>query len=110
MQMLDEIFKQRPIARFWFLETVARWAARLHSRSGGAISAATGSPLVKLLPGGDESNYSRGLTRCCGPVRGFSACRMPYFSYISMLHLYETLGWWSVGADVRKIHFAEVRR
>lgn len=33
---------------------------------------------------------------------------MPYFTYISMLHLYETLGWWSIGSDVRKIHFAEV--
>jgi hypothetical protein len=45
----------RPIARFWFLETVAR---------------------------------------------------MPYFSYISMLHLYETLGWWSVGYEVRKVSTA----
>jgi len=24
--------------------------------------------------------------------------RMPYFSYISMLHLYESLGWWRAGA------------
>lgn len=54
--MLDVIFENRPIQRFWFLETVAR---------------------------------------------------MPYFSYISMLHLYETLGWWRVGAEVRKVHFAE---
>ncbi|GJP56299.1 hypothetical protein CLOM_g15366 [Closterium sp. NIES-68] len=54
--MLDVIFNNRPIQRFWFLETVAR---------------------------------------------------MPYFSYISMLHLYETLGWWRVGAEVRKVHFAE---
>ncbi|CAI5475239.1 unnamed protein product [Closterium sp. Yama58-4] len=54
--MLDVIFYNRPIQRFWFLETVAR---------------------------------------------------MPYFSYISMLHLYETLGWWRVGAEVRKVHFAE---
>merc|ERR1719321_1637849 len=38
---LDVVYKERPIQRFWFLETVAR---------------------------------------------------MPYFSYISMLHLYETLG------------------
>lgn len=29
--------------------------------------------------------------------------RMPYFSYISMLHLYETLGWWRAGADLRKV-------
>ncbi|CAI5983072.1 unnamed protein product [Closterium sp. NIES-65] len=54
--MLDVIFYNRPIQRFWFLETVAR---------------------------------------------------MPYFSYISMLHLYETLGWWRIGMEVRKVHFAE---
>ena len=57
-RFLDVVFEDRPIQRFWFLETVAR---------------------------------------------------MPYFSYISMLHLYETLGWWGVrvGSDVRKVHFAE---
>ncbi|CAN0456130.1 unnamed protein product, partial [Hapterophycus canaliculatus] len=32
---------------------------------------------------------------------------MPYFSYLSMLFLFETLGWWSGGAEVRKVHFAE---
>lgn len=53
---LDVMFDNRPIQRFWFLETVAR---------------------------------------------------MPYFSYISMLHLYESLGWWRAGAELRKIHFAE---
>jgi hypothetical protein len=36
--------------------------------------------------------------------------RMPYFSYISMLHLYETLGWWTIGTDVRRVHFAEGRQ
>jgi len=54
--MLDFIFDNRPIQRFWFLETVAR---------------------------------------------------MPYFSYMSMLHLYETLGWWRVSAEVKRVHFAE---
>ncbi|KAK9820361.1 hypothetical protein WJX72_009421 [[Myrmecia] bisecta] len=53
---LDLIYANRPIQRFWFLETVAR---------------------------------------------------MPYFSYISMLHLYESLGWWRAGAELRKVHFAE---
>ncbi|CAM9677289.1 unnamed protein product [Ectocarpus sp. 12 AP-2014] len=53
---LDVVFEDRPIQRFWFLETVAR---------------------------------------------------MPYFSYLSMLFLYETLGWWSGAAEVRKVHFAE---
>jgi len=31
---------------------------------------------------------------------------MPYFSYVTCLHLYETLGWWRT-AELRKIHFAE---
>lgn len=34
--------------------------------------------------------------------------RMPYFSYLSMLFFYDTLGWWNGGAEVRKVHFAEV--
>ena len=54
--MLDTIFDGRPLARLWFLETVAR---------------------------------------------------VPYFSYISMLHLYESIGWWRIGANVKRIHFAE---
>lgn len=33
--------------------------------------------------------------------------RMPYFAYISMLHLYESLGWWRAGAELRRVHFAE---
>mmetsp|Transcript_16933 Transcript_16933/g.23972 ORF Transcript_16933/g.23972 Transcript_16933/m.23972 type:complete len:288 (-) Transcript_16933:182-1045(-) len=32
---------------------------------------------------------------------------MPYFSYITMLHLYETLGFWRRSADVKRVHFAE---
>eukprot|EP00210_Caulerpa_lentillifera_P000781 g756.t1 len=54
--LLDALFNNRPLQRFWFLETVAR---------------------------------------------------MPYFSYISMLHLYESLGWWRQGSILRKVHFAE---
>ena len=53
---LDTFFDGRPIARFWFLETVAR---------------------------------------------------MPYFSYISLLHLYESLGWWRRSAETKRVHFAE---
>ena len=52
---LDELFPGRPIARFWFLETIAR---------------------------------------------------MPYFSYVSMLHLYESFGWWR-DPQLRKVHNAE---
>jgi ubiquinol oxidase len=51
---LDVVYANRPLQRFWFLETVAR---------------------------------------------------MPYFSYISMLHLYESLGWWRAGAELRKVRF-----
>lgn len=36
-----------------------------------------------------------------------AVARMPYFSYISMLHLYETLGFWRRSAEVKRIHFAE---
>ncbi|KAL6781287.1 PTOX1 [Auxenochlorella protothecoides x Auxenochlorella symbiontica] len=54
--VLDILYANRPIQRFWVLETVAR---------------------------------------------------MPYFAYISMLHLYESLGWWRAGAELRRIHFAE---
>ena len=48
--LLDVAFDGRPIARFWFLETVAR---------------------------------------------------IPYMSYISLLHLYESLGWWRRSAQAR---------
>ena len=53
--ILDKFYNERPIARFWFLETVAR---------------------------------------------------IPYFSYVSMLHLYESLGWWRQ-ASLRQVHGAE---
>lgn len=54
--LLDALFEKDPIARFYFLETVAR---------------------------------------------------MPYFSYITMLHTYETLGWWRRSAAAKRVHFAE---
>ncbi|CAB9496459.1 Ubiquinol oxidase [Seminavis robusta] len=36
-----------------------------------------------------------------------TVARMPYFAYIGMLHLYETLGFWRRSADMKRIHFAE---
>uniref|UniRef100_A0A7S4MGU0 Ubiquinol oxidase n=1 Tax=Odontella aurita TaxID=265563 RepID=A0A7S4MGU0_9STRA len=44
------------------------------------------------------------------PARFFlleTVARMPYFSYITMLHLYETLGFWRRSSDVKRVHFAE---
>lgn len=54
-QLLDVLFDERPIPRFWFLETIAR---------------------------------------------------IPYFAYVSMLHLYESFGWWRA-VELRKVHAAE---
>ncbi|GLI68895.1 hypothetical protein VaNZ11_013442 [Volvox africanus] len=54
--LLDVMYDNKPIEKFWVLETVAR---------------------------------------------------IPYFAYISILHLYESLGFWRAGAELRKIHFAE---
>nr|QKY15004.1 plastid terminal oxidase (PTOX) [Polytomella parva] len=54
--LLDALYENRPIQKFWVLETVAR---------------------------------------------------IPYFAYISILHLYESLGLWRAGAELRKVHFAE---
>jgi len=53
--LLDRLFDNRPIQRFWFLETIAR---------------------------------------------------IPYFSYVSMLHLYESFGWFRA-VELRKVHAAE---
>lgn len=36
-----------------------------------------------------------------------TVARMPYFSYITMLHLYETMGFWRRSSDIKRIHFAE---
>jgi ubiquinol oxidase len=36
-----------------------------------------------------------------------TVARMPYFSYITMLHTYETLGWWRRSTETKRIHFAE---
>lgn len=54
--LLDSLFHDKPIARFYFLETVAR---------------------------------------------------IPYYSYITMIHSYETLGWWRRSTEMKRVHFAE---
>eukprot|EP00899_Mesostigma_viride_P006933 jgi/Mesvir1/16240/Mv08494-RA.1 len=45
------------------------------------------------------------------PIQRFwfleTVARMPYFSYLTMLHGYETLGWWRFSAELKRVHFAE---
>ena len=45
------------------------------------------------------------------PIQRFwfleTVARIPYFSYITMIHTYETLGWWRRSTDAKKVHFAE---
>jgi hypothetical protein len=36
-----------------------------------------------------------------------TVARIPYFAFISILHMYESLGFWRAAAELRKIHFAE---
>ena len=33
-----------------------------------------------------------------------TVARMPYFSYVAILHMYETLGFWEIGSELKKIH------
>jgi len=54
--LLDVIYKDRPIDRFWFLESVAR---------------------------------------------------MPYFSYVATLHMYEALGFWEIDGELKRVHLDE---
>jgi ubiquinol oxidase len=36
-----------------------------------------------------------------------TVARQPYFSYVAILHMYETLGWWEVDGELRKEHASE---
>lgn len=55
---LDVIYADKPLDRFWMLETVAR---------------------------------------------------QPYFSYVAILHMYETLGWWEIDGNLKEEHAYEER-
>lgn len=45
------------------------------------------------------------------PIQRFwfleTIARMPYFSYVAVYHLYETLGFWSLDSEVKRLHVAE---
>lgn len=44
------------------------------------------------------------------PIQRFfvleTVARAPYFSYVSVIHLFESFGWWRA-SELRKVHFAE---
>ena len=67
---------------------------------GGAVS-----PYVTLVSRVYHSAFAPCITQRFWVLE--TVARMPYFSYISILHLYESLGWWRAGAELRKVHFAE---
>ena len=33
--------------------------------------------------------------------------RMPYFSYVTVLYMYESLGWWEIDGNLKRIHLTE---
>jgi len=45
------------------------------------------------------------------PIQRFwfleTVARTPYFSYSTMLYIYEVMGWWRRSSELRKVHFAE---
>ena len=64
---------------------------------------------LQSRPMPDLACVAQGLDRLYAgrPLQRFwfleTVARMPYFSYISMLHLYESLGWWRAGAELRRV-------
>lgn len=70
----------------------------------------TESPLIIRLPF-DILCWVLDLAYQNRPIQRFWTleviARIPYFAYISILHLYESLGFWRAGAELRKVHFAE---
>jgi ubiquinol oxidase len=36
-----------------------------------------------------------------------TVARMPYFSYVTTLHMYETLGWWEIDGNLKRVHLDE---
>mmetsp|Transcript_5625 Transcript_5625/g.20471 ORF Transcript_5625/g.20471 Transcript_5625/m.20471 type:complete len:361 (+) Transcript_5625:143-1225(+) len=73
-----------------------RWIVTAERRFNGVLVGSLSSILSKVFEG---RSYERFWVL-------ETIARIPYFSYMSVLHLYETLGWWR-RADYLKIHFAE---
>lgn len=48
------------------------------------------------------------------PIQRFwvleTVARIPYMVYVSVVHLYESLGWFRKATALKHLHFAEVRK
>lgn len=117
--VLDIIYDKRPIQRFWFLEVVARmpyfsYISMLHLyeslgwwRAGAELrrvschfSPCSGSWTVL------KQETALGVIRMQTDPEGISMASkpfMPYISYISLLHLYESLDWWHASLELRLV-------
>ncbi len=80
---------------------------RVSSLNRAAISFIKNSFFDKLFDTSTSNDRDHILSRSYARFYALETiARMPYFSYLSVLHLYETLGWWR-RADYLKVHFCE---
>lgn len=118
--IIDKFFEDRPYARFYALETVAR--VPYFGRGVCVCRPAPVPPTVSYLVlkvrsvkatlswGAFASRRSRSFTR----ISRAAAERVVYVAaqltlhaaFLSVLHAYETIGWWR-RADYLKVHFAQ---
>ncbi len=80
-----------------------------------AVAAALAAAALASTPITATAVFAATLPIACVAAPSVSTCspsspsQMPYFSYISLLHLYESLGWWRRSAEVKRVHFAEAK-
>ena len=93
------------------LDADAIWQRELKREAESVREKEKGAPLIIKLPYIALCWILDRVFTSKQPIQRFwfleTVARMPYFSYISMLHLYETLGWWRRAAVVKRVHFAE---
>ena len=109
---LDVVYADRPIQRYTFLQHLFI----LRTRPPAQPSPAQPSPAYPTPPhctpflstlllycyfANNHKSYDKRAMRRFWVLE--TVARIPYFAFISMLHLYESLGWWRAGAALRKV-------
>lgn len=95
---IDLLMADRDFARFYALETVARVrTTNRHPQYNHEVS----DFIVSNI-----SNVSRFCIFVFSLLLPADRAQVPYFAYLSVLHLKETLGWWREPV-LLKVHFAE---